>query len=115
MSLYRDKNVNKMMKTNKYQKKNYVRAKTPGEIAKVLGIDSPMDIDLMEYKVRLSTMAAEVISVSGLRINEIVKRSGVARSKVSAIKNGAIAGISSDLFLKVISAAGGKLIIKLAG
>lgn len=103
------------MKIKKYQKKNYITAKTPAEIAKILGIDSPADIALMEYKARLSTMAAEVITESGLTINEIVKRSGVARSKVSAIKNGALAGISTDLFLKVISAAGGKLIIKLAG
>ena len=69
----------------------------------------------MEYKAQLSIMAAETIIESGLTVNEIVKRSGVSRSKVSAIKNGALAGISSDLFLKVISAAGGKLIIKLAG
>jgi predicted XRE-type DNA-binding protein len=103
------------MKTKKYQKKNYVIVKTPTEIAKVLGIDSPADIALMEYKTKLSNMAAETIAESGLTINEIVRRSGVARSKVSAIKNGALAGISSDLFLKVISAAGGKLIIKLAG
>lgn len=103
------------MKTKKYQKKNYAIAKTPAEIAKALGIDSPTDIALMEYKASLSNMAAETIAESGLSINEIVKRSGVARSKVSAIKNGALAGISSDLFLKVISAAGGKLIIKLAG
>ena len=99
----------------KTKKKNYITAKTPTEIARVLGIDSPAFIDLMEYKAQLSIMAAETIIESGLTINEIVKRSGVARSKVSAIKNGALAGISSDLFLKVISAAGGKLIIKLAG
>ena len=99
----------------KTKKKNYITAKTPAEIAKVLGIDSPADISLMEYKARLSIMAAKTIIESGLTINEIVKRSGVARSKVSAIKNGALAGISSDLFLKVITAAGGKLIIKLAG
>jgi hypothetical protein len=33
---------------------------------------------------------------------------------VSAIKNGALAGISSDLFMKVIAAAGVKLRFKIA-
>jgi predicted XRE-type DNA-binding protein len=68
----------------------------------------------MEYKAQLSTMATKAIKLSGLTINEIVERSGVARSKVSAIKNGALAGISSDLFMKVIAAAGVKLRFKMA-
>lgn len=88
--------------------------KSPKEIAKALGIDSPVDIALMEYKAHLSTLAAKAIKESGLSVNEIVKHSNVARSKVSAIKNGALAGISSDLFLKVIAAAGGKITFKLA-
>ncbi|MEK6556465.1 MAG: XRE family transcriptional regulator [Bdellovibrionota bacterium] len=85
------------------------------EIAKALGIVSSVDIALMEYKVLLSELATKAIYDSGLTVNEIVKRSDVARSKVSAIKNGALAGISSDLFLKVIAAAGGKVTFKLAG
>ncbi|MCC6277565.1 MAG: XRE family transcriptional regulator [Oligoflexia bacterium] len=100
------------MKTK--SKKNYVTAKNPTELAKALGIDSPADIALMEYKAQLSAFAEKVIAASGLTVNEIVKLSGIARSKVSAIKNGALAGISSDLFLKVIAAAGGKVTFKLA-
>lgn len=99
----------------RYGKKNYVTAHTPREIAKLIGVDSPVDIALIEYKSRLSELAAKVIANSGFTVNEIVKRSGVARSKVSAIKNGALAGISSDLFLKVIVAAGGRVTFKLAG
>lgn len=91
-----------------------IGAKNSKEIAAALGIDSATDIALMEYKASLSELAAKVIENSGLTINEIVKRSDVARSKVSAIKNGALAGISSDLFLKVISAAGGRVTFKLA-
>jgi hypothetical protein len=96
-----------------------MKAKTSGlknskEIAKALGLHSSADIALMEYKAHLSGLAAKAIKESGLTVNEIVKRSNVARSKVSAIKNGALAGISSDLFLKVIAAAGGKITFKLA-
>lgn len=88
--------------------------KNSKEIAKALGIDSDVDVALMEYKAHLSGLAVKTIQSSGLTVNEIVERSHVARSKVSAIKNGALAGISSDLFLKVITAAGGKVTFKLA-
>lgn len=88
--------------------------KNSKEIADALGLDSPVDVALMEYKAHLSELAAKAIESSGLTVNELVKRSRVARSKVSAIKNGALAGISSDLFLKVIAAAGGKVTFRLA-
>lgn len=102
------------MKTRKTKKK-YFLAETPSEIAAALGIASAADTALMEYKAQLSTLAAKAIAASHMTVNEIVKRSGVARSKVSAIKNGALAGISSDLFLKVIAATGGRVTFKLAG
>lgn len=101
------------MKVTKNKKKSGL--KNSGEIAKALGINSPADIALMEYKALLSEFAAKAIDASGLTVNEIVNRSDVARSKVSAIKNGALSGISSDLFLKVIAAAGGRVTFKLAG
>lgn len=59
-------------------------------------------------------MASKAIDDSGLAVNEIVKKSGVARSKGSAIKNGALAGISIDLFIKVIASTGAKLTLKMA-
>lgn len=73
-------------------------AKTSKELVEALGINSP---------------AAKAVLNSDLTINEIVERSNVARSKVSAIKNGALVGISCDLFLKVISAAGSRVKISL--
>ncbi len=99
----------------KKNKKNYVVAKTSSEIGRALGLDSTADLALMEYKAQLSTLASKAIHASHMTVNEIVKRSGVARSKVSAIKNGALVGISSDLFLKVIAATGGRVTFKLAG
>jgi predicted XRE-type DNA-binding protein len=97
----------------KRKTKKYATARNAMELAEILDL-SPADGALFEYKSKLSQMAAKAIEDSGLTVNEIVKRSGVARSKVSAIKNGAIAGLSIDLFLKVISAAGGRVTFKLA-
>ena len=75
------------MKANK--KKNYSVARTPTELAETLGL-TPAEAVLMEHKAQLSKMATKAIEQSELTVNEIVKRSGIARSKVSAIKNGAI-------------------------
>ncbi len=102
-----------MKKISKVKKSNRIIRNTK-ELAEALGIESDVDVALMDYKAQLSTMASKAIEASGLTINEVVKRSGVARSKVSAIRNGALAGISSDLFLKVISATGARLSFKMA-
>ncbi len=101
-----------MAKLKKVHTKKSVLKKS-SEIARAIGIENESDIALMHYKSALSSIAAIGIERSGLTVNEIVKRSGVARSKVSAIKNGALSGMSCDLFLRVIAAAGVRLVLKL--
>lgn len=80
-------------------------ARTPDEVGRMLGL-TPGDIALMKYKAELSRLAVKSIQDSGLALNEIVKRSGVARSKVSAVKNGATVSVSCDLLVKIIGATG---------
>jgi predicted XRE-type DNA-binding protein len=80
-------------------------AKSPDEIGRMLGL-TPGDIALMKYKAELSRLAIKSIRESGLRLNDIAKRSGVARSKVSAVNNGATISVSCDLLVKIIGAAG---------
>jgi len=87
---------------------NYVSAKTPDDLGRILGL-TPGDIALMKYKAELSILAVRAIEESGLPLNEIVKRSGVARSKVSAVRNGATVSISCDLLVKIIGATGLRL------
>lgn len=94
--------------------KNFTVTKNVKELSEALGIEHECDIALVEYKAELSQMAVKAIAKSGLSVNEVVELSGVARSKVSAIKNGSLAGISCDLFMKVISATGAKLTLKMA-
>ena len=84
---------------------NYVSAKTPDDLGRILGL-TPGDVALMKYKAELSTLAVRAIEESGLPLNEIVKRSGVARSKVSAVRNGATVSISCDLLVKIMGATG---------
>ena len=75
------------MKSNS---KNYSDAKTAQDLGELLGLND-CEIALMEHKAMLSQMAVKAIEKSGLTVNEVVKLSGIARSKVSAIKNGAVA------------------------
>lgn len=80
-------------------------AKTPNDVGRILGL-TPGDIVLMKYKAELSRLAVRAMRESGLTLNEIVRRSGVARSKVSAVRNGATVSVSCDLLVKIIGATG---------
>jgi predicted XRE-type DNA-binding protein len=93
------------MKRKKREGGKSVIAETPNDIGRILGL-TPGDIALMKYKAELSHLAVKSIRESGLALGEIVKRSGVARSKVSAIKNGATVSVSCDLLVKIIGATG---------
>jgi predicted XRE-type DNA-binding protein len=75
---------------------------------------SESDIALMEYKADLSRIAVKSIAASQMSVNEIVEKSGVSRSKVSAIKNGATINVSIDLLLRIIAATGTKITIRAA-
>lgn len=85
--------------------KKYAVARNAEELGEILGL-SESDTALMKYKSHLTSLAVKAITKSSLTVNEIVKRSGVARSKVSAVKNGATVSVSCDLLVKIIAAAG---------
>ena len=89
-------------------KKKKSLARNASEVAAILGL-SEAEAALMEYKAKISGIAVEAIENSGMTVNEIVKKSSVARSKVSAVKNGATVSVSIDLLIKIIAATGTKL------
>jgi predicted XRE-type DNA-binding protein len=89
----------------KAKKRNYVTAKNADELGEILGL-SKSDTALMKYKSDLTSLAVKAIEKSHMTMNEIVKRSGVARSKVSAVRNGASVTVSCDLLIKIIAASG---------
>lgn len=93
--------------------KTHPVARTPEELGKLLGL-SKGDVALMQHKAELSSIAATAIRESGLQVSEIVERSGVARSKVSAVKNGATVSVSCDLLIKIIGATGKRIQLKAA-
>lgn len=97
----------------KSKKIRHVVAGTPEQIGEALGL-SQGDIALMKYKAELSAIATRAIKDSQLSVNQIVELSGVARSKVSAVKNGATVSVSCDLLIKIISATGTKIKLQAA-
>jgi hypothetical protein len=52
-------------------------AETPDQVGRMLGL-TPGDIMLMKYKAELSHLAVKAIRESGLKLSDIVKRSGAA-------------------------------------
>jgi predicted XRE-type DNA-binding protein len=101
------------MKRHITKRSKTVTAKTANDIGRILGLTLG-DIALMKHKAELSHLAVKSIHESGLTLNEIVKRSGVARSKVSAVKNGATVSVSCDLLVKIIGATGVEVQLKAA-
>jgi predicted XRE-type DNA-binding protein len=83
------------------------------ELADALNL-SEVDAALMIYKAEMSQIAVQAIQNSGMSVNEVVEKSGVARSKVSAVKNGATVSVSIDLLVKIIAATGTKLKVRAA-
>ena len=83
------------------------------ELGNALGLNEA-ETALMELKADLSRLAVEAITRSRMSVNEIVERSGVARSKVSAVKNGATVSVSIDLLVKIIAASGKRLKVRVA-
>ena len=100
------------MKSVTKSKKNRA-ARNPDEIGALLDLNES-DIALMKYKAEISRIAIKAMEECGFSVNELVERSGVARSKVSAVKNGATVSVSIDLLLRIIAATGVKLTIKAA-
>ena len=88
-------------------------ARNADELGELLGL-TPSETALMKYKTKISSIAVKAMTESELSVNEIVERSGVARSKVSAVKNGATVSVSVDLLLKIIAATGTRLTIQAA-
>ena len=78
------------------------------ELASILGL-TRAESNMMDLKIKLSKIAQKAIEDSGLTLAEMAEESGVSRSKVSAIKNGATASISMDLMVRVILSTGTKI------
>ena len=58
----------------------------------------------MEFRSELTVALAKIIQAGRLTHAEIAKRAGTSRTRVTAIANGNIHGISTDLLIRALAA-----------
>ena len=79
--------------------------RTPSELGKALGL-SNADVIEMETRRALASKIIQAVDELGLTHARVAKLSGTARSRVTAIVNHNISGVSTDLLLRVLASLG---------
>ena len=80
-------------------------AKTPGQLAGVLGLAAT---EAREWEVQhsLLTRLQEIVRKHKLTHAEIAKRSATSRTRVTAILNDDLAHVSTDLLIRILASLG---------
>ena len=80
---------------------------TAEELGAALGL-SAVDAAEMEFRSEMTVALAKIISQGKLTHEQIAKRAGTSRTRVTAIANGNTQGISTDVLIRVLAATGYK-------
>lgn len=88
-------------------------SKEAKQMAADLGL-SEIDAYIMELKSRLYTKSAELIKSSKLTHNQIAKKLGTSRSRITRIASFGENNVSIELLIKLIATLEGSQAIKLA-
>lgn len=89
----------------KTKRSGFAVAKSADELGEILGL-SPQETAVMEFRTNLGILVARAIKASGLTHEEIAKRAGTSRTRVTGIANQGLSGVSSDLMIRVLAATG---------
>jgi predicted XRE-type DNA-binding protein len=85
-----------------------LRTKTAEDLGRALGL-SAAETGEMEFRSDLTCALAKIIQNGGYTHAEIAKKAGTSRTRVTAIANGNTQGMSTDLLIRVLSATGYKV------
>jgi predicted XRE-type DNA-binding protein len=82
-----------------------VIARTPEELARVPGLSK---LDAREWQVQqvLQKRLKDIARRSGITHQEIAKRAGTSRTRVTAILNDDLNHVSSDLLIRILASLG---------
>ncbi|MGD9563900.1 MAG: helix-turn-helix domain-containing protein [Pyrinomonadaceae bacterium] len=80
-------------------------AKTPAELYDLIGLDAK-DAAEVEFKFQLKKKIRETVKARKLTHEQAAKLSGTSRTRMTAILNGNISGVSSDLLLRILYSLG---------
>jgi predicted XRE-type DNA-binding protein len=86
-------------------KSNRIVTRTSRQLARALSLEPE---DALEIEVRASLVEKIVVAVTrgDLTHGEVAKLAGTSRSRVTAILNGNIQGVSTDLLLRILGKLG---------
>ena len=91
--------------------------KTADELGEALGLSLADSIE-MEFRSELTVALVRILQKGQLTHVQIAKKAGTSRTRVTAIANGNTKGISTDVLIRVLAAAGYRTrvqVSKLAG
>ncbi len=82
-----------------------IKATTPEELARTLGLS---DIEAQEWKVQHAMLKKlrQAIKSQPITHAEIARKAGSSRTRVTAILNGNLDNVSSDLLIRLLGAVG---------
>ena len=86
-------------------RKNLLVARTAAELAEILGL-TPADAQEWEIRGQLADRIAQEVKRRKLTHAQAAKLAGTSRSRMTAIINGGLPGISTDLLLRVLASFG---------
>lgn len=86
-------------------KRNAVTVKTPEALARTLGLSG---VEAQEWQVQhaLLKRLRQIVRDEALTHAEIARRGGSSRTRVTAILNGNLDHVSSDLLIRLLAALG---------
>ncbi len=82
-----------------------IRVRTAEELGNALGL-SAAETGELEFRSELTCALAKIIRNGKLTHSEIAKKARTSRTRVTAIANGNTQGMSTDLLIRVLSATG---------
>jgi len=80
-------------------------ARTPEELAEVLDL-TPADAQEGRFRSALAERIAQEVARQKLTHAAVAKLAGTSRSRMTAILNGGLVGISTDLLLRILASLG---------
>ena len=89
-----------------------IRTKTAEDLGRTLGLSSAETME-MEFRSDLTCALAKIIQNESDTHAEIAKKARTSRTRVTAIANGNTQGMSTDLLIRVLSATGYKVELRI--
>lgn len=89
----------------KSKKERGIEVHTAEELGEALGL-TPAETAEIEFRSELTVALSKIIQSGRMTHEQIGKRAGTSRTRVTAIANGSTDGISTDVMIRVLAATG---------